>query len=422
MRRSRLKSTNKNLKYLFIAAYVIILAAVIFVASAIGSAREIKEITVVGCTVSETFTDHLGIALAGTAPSGTVITAKLGDESVSASVRGNSFILRLRIPELEKISVSLKAVREDGTVAAETQWEGKPGTWVPNDSWAVVTGEDSQLFLKKALMDPQGTTRMDEELIETVEERVKSRIDAIHEELPDTEFIYLLVPTTATMYSDRIPSEYKLTDGETAYDQMKALLTRAGATVIDPREALAEHKNDEMPIYYMTDSHWTQYGAYFAYRELFDYISEKYPEAAPRSIDEFSWEPGQYRAGDLAYYLSFPQKDLPELCYTRVLPGDVPKEISDIHVFSDDDSRFYESFGVLSKEIIDTGREELPSALVYRDSYSVALYDIVAERFSRCYMRGCFDYGWKPNEILEEKPDYVIFIYCEYNFDAITDS
>ena len=52
----------------------------------------------------------------------------------------------------------------------------------------------------------------------------------------------------------------------------------------------------------------------------------------------------------------------------------------------------------------------------------MALYDIVAERFSRTYMRGCFDYGWKPNEILEEKPDYVIFIYCEYNFDAITDS
>ena len=141
--RQRLKKSPVTIRYVFVAAYVIILAAVILAASALGGVKEIKDITVVGCTVSETFTDHLGIALAGTAPSGTVITAETGGETVSASVRGNSFILRLRIPELDRITVHLKAVRDDGSAVCETEWEGTPGTWVPNDSWAVVTGEDS---------------------------------------------------------------------------------------------------------------------------------------------------------------------------------------------------------------------------------------------------------------------------------------
>ena len=413
---------KKLTRILVIALYTAILLAVSFASGHIGPVKDVKNIEIAGCTISETFTDHIAVALAGTAPSGTVIEADFGGEHYETAVRGHSFILRLKLPAQEKIEVLLKAVREDGTVAAEHTYSGTPGSWVPSDGWDTVAGLDSQLFLKKSLRDPMRTTLMKDGYIAELEERIRERIESIHAELPDTEFIYLLVPSSATIYNERIPAEYALGSGETAYDQMKALLQRAGATVIDPRETLRAHAYGDMPIYYMTDSHWTQYGAFLAYEELFGYISGKYPAAAPRPVSDFGWEAAEYRAGDLAYYLNIPQKKLPELCWTRIMAPDAPQRIKDIQVFTDDESRFYESFGVLSKEIIETEREELPTALIYRDSYSVALYDIVAERFSRTYMRGAFDYGWKPDEILREKPDYVIFIYCEYNFDAITDN
>jgi hypothetical protein len=379
-------------------------------------------IDVVGFTVSETFEDHIAAALAGKCPDGSVVTAETEYGTFSAKASGTTFILRIELPQNTEVSMTLRAEDSTGRVICSTRYTGKPREWVPNDSWATVTGLDSQLFLRKEMSDVTRSNLLDEEELDKLESRIEERINSIKEVLPDTEFIYLIVPSCADIYPERVPDDYPQGTGETLYDQIEQMLTEAGAVVIDARDAMKEHKNDDIPLYCVTDSHWTQYGAFIAYTELFNYISERFPEAAPRSYEDFNWTEGYFEGGDLAYYLNMRQDLLTEEYWTRTFACSVPEEISDIEVFTDDSSRSYSSFGVLGKQVIDTGRSELPSALVYRDSYSVAIYDILAERFDRTYMRGAFDYGWKPEEILEEKPDYVIFIYSEYNMDAITDN
>ena len=82
---------------------------------------------------------------------------------------------------------------------------------------------------------------------------------------------------------------------------MTALLEDVGVHTFDLTALFEAHKNDEYKLYWKTDSHWTDYGAYLAYEALFDYISEAFPAAAPRQFSEFTWQEDYYYGGDISH-------------------------------------------------------------------------------------------------------------------------
>jgi hypothetical protein len=74
---------------------------------------------------------------------------------------------------------------------------------------------------------------------------------------------------------------------------------------------------------------------------------------------------------------------------------------------------------VTEEKIINTKREELPSCIVLRDSYSTQMYDILAERMNKTHYMGMWGYRWDQSLIASEKPDYVIYILAEWNLDSV---
>lgn len=100
-------------------------------------------------------------------------------------------------------------------------------------------------------------------------------INSAKEALPDLNVYSLIPPTAVSFY---LPEKYaELSDSERDYiERTNALLKNV--TAIDAYSALESHTSED--IYFKTDHHWTQLGAYYA--------AEKFAEAAGVPFDELS--------------------------------------------------------------------------------------------------------------------------------------
>ena len=73
----------------------------------------------------------------------------------------------------------------------------------------------------------------------------------------------LVAPAASDIYKENVPANAPLLDEDGYLDQLSAAVQAAGGSFVDVRQTLAAHKSEY--IYYRTDHHWTQLGAYYAY-------------------------------------------------------------------------------------------------------------------------------------------------------------
>lgn len=298
-------------------------------------------------------------------------------------------------------------------------------------SEGVVAGANYQFFYQKCLSDFQHTNLYSEGVLNSLKNRVEGRIANIEKQELGTEIIYLLVPAAMTMYPELVPETYKQGDGDSRMDQVLNTLTAAGATVIDLRDVFEEHKYDEYPLYFKCDSHWTDYGAFIAYTELFNYISAEFPDAAPRSFEEFNWYGGYYKTGDMPVYLNMVSgstyengkigsDDVLEYGWYRTFAEGTPvsEKITSVPRYRADVQMVYTN-NVTYANTIRTNRDNLPTCIVMRDSFGTQMYDILAERMDKTIYKAMWDPGYPGAEVVTSKADYVIYIFSEWNLDSI---
>ncbi len=282
----------------------------------------------------------------------------------------------------------------------------------------IASNEKFQFFLSKMIPDYEGRNLFSDQEIMSMVDRIEGRLETVHSYDPEAEIIYMVVPSPMTIYPELVPHIYsKGTEGNTRLDQVLAGLDTAGATVIDLRDTFQAHKDDEMPLYYKLDSHWADYGAYLAYVELFEHISEKFPDAVPRGMDDFKWTEDFYKSADVIMYLDYPQDLVEEYGYYREYNVDIPDVINTYPryrlpqlLYSDQST--YEI-------TMATNRSNLPSCIVYRDSYGAGIYDLIPERMDTTHYMGMWNYGWNNKQIQKEQPDYIIYLVAEWNLHEI---
>ncbi len=298
-------------------------------------------------------------------------------------------------------------------------------------SEGVVAGGDFQFFYQKCLRDFQHTNLYSTGVLNNLKKRVSDRISALDKAGLDTEIIYMVVPAAMTVYPELVPEQYEQGKGDSRMDQVLNTLSSAGATVIDLRTAFAEHKNDEYPLYFKTDSHWTDYGAFIAYQELFNHISKTFPDAKPLSLEDFNWNGDYYKSGDMPVYLNMiPQniyengkiteRDVLEYGWYRTF-GDgisVNKSITNVPRYRADVQMVY-STQVTWAYTFNTNRSNLPSCMVMHDSFGTQMFDILAERMDTTVYPAMWDYTYSRSTISNKNLDYVIYILAEWNLDSV---
>ncbi len=370
-------------------------------------------LSVTGCS----FCEKPYFVLIGKCALGAEVTGEANGEKVTSKSYMGLFSLRLRCDE-QSVNVKLSQTVDGAPVGDTIEYTATPVLASNDPLWAVVAGGDLQFFFQKSLPDFQGTNLPSQATLDSLTQRVSNRLQQLQKNKPDAEIIYLIVPSSMTVYPELVPTQYKQAEGKTRLDLVSEALTNGGATVIDLKSAFSEHKNDEMPLYFKLDSHWSEYGAFVAYTELFNHISDKFPDSKPRDISEFNWKGDYYQSGDMSYYLGLSRYGIKEYSYYRTFNVAIPKSITFVPRYESDKSLTYND-AVTEQRTIYTDNKNLPNAFVIRDSYSTQMYDILAERMNKTYYSGMWNYIWDNSRINSFKPDYVIYIVAEWNLDYI---
>ena len=362
------------------------------------------------------FSEKPYFALVGRCSEGAVVTGEANGETVTSNSYHGWYSLRLKCTG-KNVDVKISQTVDGKQVGETLEYRIKPKT-PSSDMWPTVTGGDYQFFFQKMLPDFQGQNIPSGGVLNNLAARVKTHLNMLRETNPNAEIIYMIVPSAMTTYPELVPSNYKPASGETKLDKVMAAITKGGGTVIDLKSIFQEHKNDEMPLYYKLDSHWSDYGAYVAYNALFTHISEKFPEAAPRPVSDFNWNEGYYNSGDMAYYLAMSQSKIKEYSYYRTFKDKVPASVTQFNRYDSATSLTYSDEMTYENTIV-TDNSKLPNCIVMRDSYSTQMYDILAERMNRTIYCGMWGYRWDNWLIDNEKPDYIIYLIAEWNIDSI---
>lgn len=384
-----------------------------------------REFKVLGAAYSDDF----WAVVYGECKVGAVVSASVSDneEKYTVQSEGGCFALRIWAP---RINTRLYLTESyDGKQIGDIHvWDGRviSSSYEEDLNWSVLIGGGNQGFYYKMIPDFEHTNLLSDQQKEKVTEKIRGRVEKLAEIGDGCELIYLLAPASMTIYPELVPDTIDHAEGESRYDQVKEVLTAAGATVIDLRDTFKAHKNDALPLYYDYDSHWTEYGAYIAYVQLYDYISDRYPAAAPRKFSEFSWDWAYYTRGDMPWYFDVDQGGLVyEYTFKRTMNFEgVPEFLKNMSRFKLKNSVSYPAYAdeISASGTYKTGNAELPDIYVFRNSYGAAVWDLLIERSNKAVFNTMFSYTFNLAQIKQADPDYVIYVVTEWELNNIYDN
>ena len=218
------------------------------------------------------------------------------------------------------------------------------------------------------------------------------------------QFIFVVIPNKHGIYSEFYP--YPRPEGITRAEQFLNPLRNTNINYLFPKKLFISQKN-KFSLYYKNDTHWNNYGAFLFFKELKNKLATILPDSRLPNYN-FKMETREEDVGQLPAILGFKDKK------TVLYPFYEPENASwdDIFVYKGKNR-----VAMLSKKerLVTTEAKDknLPTAIIFRDSFFNSLYPFTSSIFSRA------DYFWKnfeesdKNYILQNKPDVIIWEIVE---------
>ena len=318
-------------------------------------------------------------------------------------------LLKLRQELDGKLSVPL-TVEVGRNNAADLSYHGD---FVP------IMGDNLQGMFMQQIPDWMGTNLLSESQKERVSNAIREKVKFC--EYNGIELIYMVVPNQCLLYPEIMDEERfpRSTADVTLYEQFAEIATAAGATVLDVYSVFEEHKNDEFKLYHKTDSHWTEYGAYWGYYTLMTEIAKTYPDAAPLEIEgNMRFYTQEVEAGDMMTYFGIENHLVPETATFMEWLIDCPNRIEFYKP-----NRCENENSVISKARTvknpNVGNRNLPTVMFIRDSYSFGIHSFINQSFATVYWNNTWDYQFKKSDIKKAKVDYLVYLISEKNMRSI---
>ena len=353
----------------------------------------------------------------GTCPEGAEVFAVLRSKVIghAASSHG-TFILELPLPQSESLlevklycSEEEKSVSEPAVIKMHSYATGEypaPGVvWVGKDGWLFFNNTEKQFTNNENI-----SNRMRSRVVS----RTKQRVEALAQS--GTELIYVLIPNPNELYPQEMPDGIE--QGTVCLrEQAAEALREGGATVIDLGPALkAQLGNTNHELFHHTDSHWTEYAAYFAYKAICDEFAKRFPAASARDISEFGFAEEFREAGDLYYDLGM-QKHL--LRFRSTFSDVTFTTPVDWLKYAHEEATVINNDNMDQMDFTNPDGEGKPSFLMLRDSYSIMLFDWLAERASESHYKPLWEFEISAEEAAALGVDYIIVFVCDMNLNSV---
>lgn len=430
------------------------------------------------------------VAISGSCSEGAKISVSNGEKTFSTDSLNGYFIIKAELPEgYTKAQLHITETVGDEEIASYTYVAQYDATAEERlDGNSVSIGEGSRLYFDKMLEDAKGTNLYQASELEKIRSYVSDTVSTFYSNAGanDAELIYVLVPNATTVY-DIIPEDAFKDEktGEikkpftTVYDQVVETLDNTRATVVDMRSIFNSMLTDEEAskkieekggLYRVTDSSLTDYGAYLTYQAIMNKVAERFPDAAPKTENDFKWENKKTDGGNLVQYRELDQNVITENIVTAIpqfsldlgKSGNLTANIGALKKYVDSENGDYSFFttvntsdnvsGIAERWEIDTsvnrvGEEvtvdkvdevtgevttetitklpNLPNALIYRDYSALSFSDILAERFNKTLLVTSGEFAinltyagqYAAKDQGKKTVDYIIVIVSEENMD-----
>ena len=211
-------------------------------------------------------------------------------------------------------------------------------------------------------------------------------------------YVFAIAPDKHVIYPEHMPASIHPLGHESRLEQLTAYLQRTtDVAVVDLRQPLLDAKAHEQ-VYYRTDTHWNDEGAYVGYRELLRAAAREVPSLRPLPRETFRRTTRQELGGDIAEMLG--------------VENDVREQTSHLTPFTGwrahiDEPADLSAAGFEVPRVVTTIDDaQLPRLLMIRDSFGSGVIRFLSEHFSRAV------YVWRPDvdvdDVKAERPTLVI--------------
>ena len=268
----------------------------------------------------------------------------------------------------------------------------------------VVVGKNGWLFIRPPgdvdLTIFRGLEPMTEEQLDAWQQTLEKRnawLAARH-----IRYLVVIPPEKQSIYPELMPDELAPVSRQSHLDQLIARLhqTHSPVNLVDLRPALIAAKGSE-PLYFKTDTHWNQAGAYVGYCVIIDAINRLLPDAhlVPQPREAFGTFEKE-TTGDLVRLADWPDSyaETATLWYRR-RPFPVAGDFMD----------------AVNPATSDVADRRLPRVVLFHDSFANSLLPMLGPHFSHAVYRlaDCVEAPL----VEREKPDIVISEFAERKID-----
>jgi alginate O-acetyltransferase complex protein AlgJ len=267
-----------------------------------------------------------------------------------------------------------------------------PKVIVGQEGWLVYTSESDIEDYQKA------DQFSDEEL-----KHIQTSLDKLSARYAEQGITLIVVvpPNKNTIYPERVPSTVPIIGDASKLEQLSAYLLAHGQTqLLDLRPALETAKS-EREIYYATDTHWNDYGAYIAYAAILDELHKTYPNLSAHPLSDFKMTARAPEQLDLA-------GNMGTTLYEESKLQLVPKF---------ENHTTYKNVTVGGRKLMFSYNPDpsLPKMVLYHDSFFFRVIPLLGEHFSNgVYVQNYIAGGlWSLSWVDEQKPDVVIIEMSE---------
>ena len=272
-----------------------------------------------------------------------------------------------------------------------------------SSSLMTLVGKDGWLFLndRDAVDNYRGLAPLTPYEIDRWRRVLEERRDWLAER--GIQYLLVLVPDKHLVYDEFMPdSAPRMTSIHPLQQLSQHLRNESDIEFIDLEPTMREKKNEAL-LYYKTDSHWNDAGAYLGYQAIHQRLAEISPQLKDtppiRIAANAQLEKGLGLAGTLS------MRDI----YTESVinrPVVSPQAV-DLFPHRQKDPCDGKMSGIILKTLIfETPDRSRPRALIFRDSFGNALVPYLAEDFSRSVF--IWDRDVDPEAVIRENPDIVI--------------